>query len=60
MLCSSMFVTNEILHLLQDGDVPLHFAVWGGHIAFVMFFLSIAGIEINIQNKVSGSTFNAL
>ena len=44
----------EILHPLQDGDVPLHFAALGDNAAFVKCLVSAAGIDVNIKNKVSG------
>ena len=44
------------MHPLKDGDTPLHLAAKGGHTTWVERLLSTPGIDVNIINKVSGST----
>ena len=47
---------TELLYTLQDGNTPLHYATWGGHTTCVERLLSTPGIDVNVINKVSGST----
>ena len=47
---------TELLYPLQDGNTPLDLAARGGHTTCVERLLSTPGIDVNIINKVSGST----
>ena len=45
-----------LLYPLQYGDTPLHLAAVTGHATCVERLLSTTGIDVNITNKVSGSS----
>ena len=58
--CYTYTLLSELLHPLQGGDTPLHWAVREGHTTCVEHLLFTPGIDVNIKDMVSCYTYTLL